>query len=130
MHCHVLGHMHDGMMGSLLVVQGGQLALGLPQGVPCPPGNTISVTDTAFVPSTLSVPSGGAVTFDFVSPDHTVETTSTTMGAAPININAGGGPQDPIPPGQQRTVTVSGMAGAAINFRCGIHFFTGAINIT
>lgn len=40
MHCHVLGHMMTstmgGMMGSLLVVQGGELALGLPMGEPCP----------------------------------------------------------------------------------------------
>jgi hypothetical protein len=37
MHCHVLNHMMDGMMGSLLVVNGGGLALTLPRGVPCPP---------------------------------------------------------------------------------------------
>jgi hypothetical protein len=39
MHCHVLMHMMSnlggGMMGSLLVVQGGELALGLPSGEPC-----------------------------------------------------------------------------------------------
>jgi hypothetical protein len=36
MHCHVLNHMMDGMMGSLLIIRGGELALGLPKGVPCP----------------------------------------------------------------------------------------------
>ena len=35
MHCHVLGHMMAGMMGSLLIIRGGELALGLPRGVPC-----------------------------------------------------------------------------------------------
>lgn len=35
MHCHVLRHMMHGMMGSLLVVNGGELALPLPAGVPC-----------------------------------------------------------------------------------------------
>lgn len=35
MHCHVLSHMMMGMMGSLLVVNGGELALALPVGVPC-----------------------------------------------------------------------------------------------
>jgi plastocyanin/FtsP/CotA-like multicopper oxidase with cupredoxin domain len=37
MHCHVLGHMGMGMMGSLLIVKadGGQVAP-LPEGVPCP----------------------------------------------------------------------------------------------
>src|SRR5205823_859467 len=36
MHCHVLNHMEDGMMGSLLVLQGGGLALGLLIGGPLP----------------------------------------------------------------------------------------------
>ena len=36
MHCHVLAHMETGMMGSLLIVNGGELALPLPAGVPCP----------------------------------------------------------------------------------------------
>jgi len=31
----VLGHMDDGMMGSLLVVEGGQFAFALPRGEPC-----------------------------------------------------------------------------------------------
>jgi FtsP/CotA-like multicopper oxidase with cupredoxin domain/plastocyanin len=35
MHCHVLSHMMMGMMGSLLIVNGGELALALPVGVPC-----------------------------------------------------------------------------------------------
>lgn len=35
MHCHVLQHMMTGMMGSLLIVNGGELAFSLPVGVPC-----------------------------------------------------------------------------------------------
>lgn len=35
MHCHVLNHMHDGMMGSLLIINGGDPAFALPVGVPC-----------------------------------------------------------------------------------------------
>jgi FtsP/CotA-like multicopper oxidase with cupredoxin domain/plastocyanin len=35
MHCHALSHMMTGMMGSLLIVRGGDLALTLPRGVPC-----------------------------------------------------------------------------------------------
>jgi hypothetical protein len=34
MHCHVLYQMMSGMMGSLLVVKGGELAFGLPVGLP------------------------------------------------------------------------------------------------
>jgi FtsP/CotA-like multicopper oxidase with cupredoxin domain/plastocyanin len=41
LHCHVLGHMSDGMMGSLLIVQGGQLFFGLPEGAECPPGGGV-----------------------------------------------------------------------------------------
>ncbi len=37
MHCHVLAHMMDGMMGSLLIVNGGESAtFPLPSGQPCP----------------------------------------------------------------------------------------------
>lgn len=51
MHCHVLRHMMHGMMGSLLVVNGGELALPLPAGVPCnmhemPPPDGVSMTAT------------------------------------------------------------------------------------
>lgn len=35
MHCHVLSHMMSGMMGSLLIVKGGEFASTLPRGVPC-----------------------------------------------------------------------------------------------
>jgi len=37
MHCHVLNHMMDGMMGSLLVINGGELVTTQPMGVECPP---------------------------------------------------------------------------------------------
>lgn len=37
MHCHVLNHMMDGMMGSLLIVNGGEIVSQLPRGVECPP---------------------------------------------------------------------------------------------
>lgn len=35
MHCHVLNHMMMGMMGSLLIIEGGELVTSLPEGVPC-----------------------------------------------------------------------------------------------
>ena len=35
MHCHFLNHMMMGMMGSLLIIRGGDLAFTLPRGVPC-----------------------------------------------------------------------------------------------
>jgi len=140
MHCHVLGHMHDGMMGSLLVIDGTELAFALPHGVPCPPDvgplpppQTIDVEANAFVPNTLSVAAGANVTFNFKTADHTVTTTAANM-ADPIELNDGPGnvgtPSDAVPLGELRTVPVVGMAGGSIDFVCGIHGFTGTINIT
>src|SRR4051794_32581259 len=37
MHCHVPSHMMHGMVGSLLVINGGELAMPLPEGQACPP---------------------------------------------------------------------------------------------
>lgn len=75
MHCHVLGHMHDGMMGSLLVVQGGQPAGTLPRGAPCheeedgdgvpPPGVTVQITNNVFNPQTVTVSPGQTVTWQW-----------------------------------------------------------------
>jgi len=136
MHCHVLGHMMEGMMGSLLIVQGGSLALGLPSGEPCgmvtPPPATVIVKNTAFTPGSLTVPSGTVVIFDFQETNHTVQTVSTTGAAGPININNGGGPLDAVSPLGPRTVTIVGNTGDRINYQCGIHgpMMAGTINIT
>ena len=130
MHCHVLGHMMSGMMGSLLIVEGGQLATRLPRGMPCPTDDegaelvpdTVVVDGFAFDPPTLLVPPGTVVTFDFQEADHTATTVSTTGAASPIEINNGGGPTDAISPiPQQRTVTIIGNPGDEINYQCGIH---------
>jgi FtsP/CotA-like multicopper oxidase with cupredoxin domain len=125
MHCHVLNHMDDGMMGSLLIVQAGQFAFALPRGEPCPEEvvpATVVVKNFAFTPNFVEVSSGGTLTFDFQETPHTVKTVSTTMGAPPITINNGGGDFDAVSPVPQlKTVTVNGMAGAEINYECGIH---------
>lgn len=69
MHCHVLSHMMHGMMGSLLVVNGGELALPLPVGVPCDmPG--------------MPPPGGGPKTV-------TVHIRNDFFDSDPVNINAG-----------------------------------------
>jgi FtsP/CotA-like multicopper oxidase with cupredoxin domain len=127
MHCHVLMHMMDGMMGSLLVVEGGALALGLPSGEPChmamvmPPMNVVLVQNFAFSPNTLTVASGSQVIFDFQEPTHTVKTVSTTT-ANPITINNGGGDFDAVAPiPKQIAVTITGTPGGQINYECGIH---------
>ena len=131
MHCHVLGHMMPGgMMGSLLVIRGGEPAFQLPRGVPCPtteevPEHTIRTVSDKFVPDFLEVPSGTIVTFDFAEIDHSVTTNSTTGSASAIEINGGDNSKDDegiaIPEGQKRTVTVTGSPGDEISYICGIH---------
>src|SRR5258708_14452522 len=75
--CSVLNHMMDGMMGSLLVVPGGNLALTLPVGVPCPddmglgqgplaPGvTTITSKNFAWNPNNGTREAGGTIPFRF-----------------------------------------------------------------
>jgi FtsP/CotA-like multicopper oxidase with cupredoxin domain len=124
MHCHVLNHMMDGMMGSLLIVRGGELFFGLPSGEPCPmeaaPLNTVVVDQTAFTPNVLAVAPGTMVTFDFREINHTVMTTSN-VNADPITINGGGGPTDPVPVPSLRMVMITGSPTGVINYQCGIH---------
>jgi FtsP/CotA-like multicopper oxidase with cupredoxin domain/plastocyanin len=132
MHCHVLGHMMQGMMGSLLIIGGGEFAGPLPVGVPCAMGTTVipdrfTVKNVAFTPSMITVPSGTTVTFDFQEFPHTVTTVSHTGAASVIEINGGtntaadNGIPVPYPPAVQRTVVVTGNPGDMINFQCGIH---------
>jgi FtsP/CotA-like multicopper oxidase with cupredoxin domain/plastocyanin len=88
MHCHVLGHMHDGMMGSLLVVEAGQLAGALPRGEPChdedgggpdpPAGAVVQVTNNAFTPQNISVAPGTIVTWQWMPGAAFHSTTSDT----------------------------------------------------
>jgi len=86
MHCHVLDHMMTGMMGSLLIVNGGELAGALPRGVPMSKpttnggGTSLDVHLTAaskFVPASLNVRMGDTVRWiwDAAIP-HTVSSTA------------------------------------------------------
>ena len=138
MHCHFLDHMMQGMMGSLLIVDGGQ-AVSLPKGELCPdedviPEATVVVKNTVFTPNNISVPSGTIVTFDFQETFHTVTTVSKTGIINSIEINGGANTVAdagvPTPLGL-RTVTMTGNMGDKINFQCGIHFapMIGSITI-
>jgi FtsP/CotA-like multicopper oxidase with cupredoxin domain len=134
MHCHVLNHMMEGMMGSLLIVRGGELFFGLPSGEPChmeePVANTILVKNLQFSPSVLAVAPGTVVNFDFQEANHTVMTTSN-VNADPVNINNGGGPVDAVPVPSLRSVVISGSSGGSIQYQCGIHgaTMTGTIQL-
>jgi FtsP/CotA-like multicopper oxidase with cupredoxin domain len=147
MHCHIPGHMMNGMMGSLLVVNKGMSIAGLLQsGLPhqmqhdddddAP--NTISVTNNRFVShdgtNKLTVPSGTKVIFNFQEGAHTVVTDpGGAINAVAININNGSGRQDfitPIP--KKREVIIEGQSGGKISYYCGIHGqgMNGTINIS
>jgi len=151
MHCHIPGHMMNGMMGSLLIVnQGTPIKDLLQSGVAPvehngghdgghdgghPPTNTVTVDHTAFVTADgsneLTVPSGTEVTFDFREANHTVMTVSSTN-AQPISINNGGGNGDAVPVSQTRVVTITGNSGGEIRYQCGIHgsMMPGVIHIS
>jgi len=120
--------MMTGMMGSLLIVDGGQI-VSLPKGEECPdedviPEATIVVTSNIFTPNNISVPSGTVVTFDFQATFHTVTTVSKTGAINSIEINGGNntaadkGVQTPL---GIRTVTMTGNMGDKIDYMCGIH---------
>jgi FtsP/CotA-like multicopper oxidase with cupredoxin domain/plastocyanin len=144
MHCHVLGHMMEGMMGSLLIIGGGELAGALPMGEPCPAGttaqpDTVVVKNFKFDPQMLTASSGTSVKFDFQEAGHTVTTTSRTGAASAVEINGGPGGNNPansttavpVPAAGPRPVTVTGNPGDMINYQCGIHGppMTGMIQI-
>ncbi len=86
MHCHVLAHMMDGMMGSLLIVNGGELAppfAPLQVGQPCPtmplntpppppqPGTTnVQVVSNTFNPDPVTIKAGDTVHWVWGANDH------------------------------------------------------------
>lgn len=99
MHCHVQSHMMDGMMGSLKIVNGGEFALGLPVGKPCPPmpapgpnpGGTVpvNVIDDAFSPANVMISAGQTVQWtNNGSAPHTVTSNPGTLGCNPASSEA------------------------------------------
>lgn len=131
MHCHMLSHMMTGMMGSLLIVGGGELALALPVGVPCehgdmggngngnggPTTHVVNLQNSTFSPANLAIAKGDSV--QFVNKDgfqHTVDWDSPGSPANSGNINASGSP------GDKYTTPVMNVPGT-YNFHC---FFHGA----
>jgi plastocyanin/FtsP/CotA-like multicopper oxidase with cupredoxin domain len=85
MHCHVLMHMMDGMMGSLLVVNDGDPAVTLPVGEPCPPmppsmagASTVSIEDFQFNPANVTINAGDTVHWVNNGSPHTVTSNGKT----------------------------------------------------
>jgi plastocyanin/FtsP/CotA-like multicopper oxidase with cupredoxin domain len=125
MHCHVLNHMMTGMMGSLLIVHGDDLALALPSGVPCPtdgstpPPGTTEVhltTGFEFSPKSIMINVGGTVRWKWDNAtDHSV--TSDT-GIWDSGVESGGPPF----PEFSHTFTTAGT----FPYHCVVHGAPGA----
>jgi plastocyanin/FtsP/CotA-like multicopper oxidase with cupredoxin domain len=139
MHCHVLSHMMSGMMGSLLIVKGGEFAFTLPRGVPCghddgggheePPENggtthQVSIENAGndgFVPKVMNINVGDSVTWK--NNDGTTHTASKTGGPGP-NFDSGN-----ISSGATSASVTFNTAGT-MNYRCNIHTnMTGTIQV-
>jgi plastocyanin len=128
MHCHVLNHMETGMMGSLLVIKGGETVMQLPRGVPCdmpsmepPPPTTNQVraiddannpTGFSFVPASLTVNKNDAVVFKNDSSDvHSIIWDTAGAPAAVPVFN----------PGASSAPVVMSTGGNTFAYHCGIH---------
>jgi plastocyanin len=133
MHCHVLGHMMMGMMGSLLIIRGGELALFLPRGVPCempemqpppPEAHQVSIenaTDDGFVPKVLNINVGDTVTW---KNNHSITHTASKTGGPGPNFDSGN-----ISPGATSPPVTFNTAGT-MTYRCNIHNnMTGTIQV-
>ena len=126
MHCHVLAHMMDGMMGSLLVLNGGEnAAIPLPVGQPCPtmameppPGGggtggktvNVDIKNFQFTPSNVAVSVGDTVKFTNKDADqHSViwDTSGSPANSPVLNQN-------------QSASMVMPNTGT-FNYHCGVH---------
>jgi plastocyanin len=87
MHCHVLMHMMTGMMGSLLIINGGELGFGLPTGVPCPEDMQMNggggpktvpvhIQDFQFSPKVVNITAGDTVHWLWDASNHSTTSDS------------------------------------------------------
>ncbi len=129
MHCHVLMHMMTGMMGSLLIVRGGEFALALPEGRP--PGQVGAGGPTAttevhittgfqFVPQNIMVSPGTTVKWIW---DHAVShTVSSDAALFDSGILSGG------PPFPEFSFTFNSPG--TVSYHCNVHpSMTGSVMV-
>ncbi len=98
MHCHVMMHMMTGMMGSLLIVQGGEVFTTLSAGVPCPgddtaappgPGITnVLLKNFAFNPTPVSIKVGDTIHWIWQEDDHSVTADAGDFDSGVLNNGA------------------------------------------
>jgi FtsP/CotA-like multicopper oxidase with cupredoxin domain/plastocyanin len=140
MHCHVLAHMMDGMMGSLLIVAGGELAppfAPLPSGKPCPTmpmkppddGGTGPKTHTV----TIKYPNFSAPSATPVKVGDTVNFVNQDPFPHSVVWDTGGSPPNSPPNSLNGNLTwpvVVNTAGT-FNYHCGIHTeMLGTLTVT
>lgn len=131
MHCHVLGHMMTGMMGSLLIVNGGETVSGLSVGKACPPdpmptpappagGHTVPVDirDPSFTPDPVHVSVGDTVVW--TNRDTYAHTVTADGGAFDsLDINGGG------------TFSQTFTAAGTFTYHCNRHsYMTGSVMVS
>ena len=126
MHCHVLNHMMSGMMGSLLIVEGGDLAIKLPVGEECLPdtvgggggggssvAHTVSIVNSLSFPAASNLPVHMGETVRFINNSNDIHSvlwdTAGSPPGSPI-INIGGAFWD---------VVMTSMGN--FNYHCGVH---------
>jgi plastocyanin len=101
MHCHVLMHMMTGMMGSLLIVDGGEIAFALPKGVPCPPEmgsaggggggpstSTVHIVDFQFNPDPVTIKAGDTVKWVWDNSNHSTRSDTNIWDSGVQNVGA------------------------------------------
>jgi plastocyanin/FtsP/CotA-like multicopper oxidase with cupredoxin domain len=129
MHCHVLNHMMTGMMGSLLLIRGGEFAFGLPTGVPCPPdtggtqagGTEVHLTTSAqFSPQAIMINAGDTVTWKW--DDGTDHSATSDTGIWDSGVKSGGPPF----PQFSHTFTAPGT----FPYHCVIHGAPGGVGMS
>ncbi len=122
MHCHVLNHMMQGMMGSLLIVEGGDFASSLPVGEECPPdvvvppgavAHSVNIVNSISFPAASNLPVIMGDTVRFINNDIDIHSvvwdTAGSPPGSPI-INTGGAFWD---------VVMNSMG--TFNYHCGVH---------
>jgi FtsP/CotA-like multicopper oxidase with cupredoxin domain/plastocyanin len=135
MHCHVLNHMMSGMMGSLLIVNGGDVFFGLPHGVPMPgmggmnmggggggpTTTTVHVQDFQFVQKDVSIHVGDTVVWSVDAAGHTVTDDGGAFAfgtvSSTLSVNA---------PNIQHTYNTAG----AFPYHCAIHGGPGGVGMS
>lgn len=132
MHCHVLDHMMQGMMGSLLIINGGEVVTPLPVGRPMShfngavgpvkSGEVHLTRDLTFTPTDIEVDVGQTVTW--IWDDDSFHSVTSDVGASETwdsTILNG-----PPPPTFSRTFTAPGRS----DYHCDVHpEMTGSVTV-